>query len=86
MNLAVICYRMYTVSMPNNDHDEVAKKVDAYEKSLPDSERNPKAKEDLENLIERASKPLPVDEQTQPTDERYNGKQTRSRKTEDTSD
>lgn len=77
---------MYTVPMPKDDQDEVAKKVDAYEKSLPDAERNPKAKDDFENLIERASKPLPKDEQTPPTDGRYNGKQTHSRKTEDISD
>ena len=72
--------------MSNNDPDEVAKRVEAYEKSLPDTERNPKAKQGFENLIERASQPLPKGGEKRPTDGRYSGKQTRSRKTGDTSD
>jgi hypothetical protein len=72
--------------MSNDDHDEVSKKVKDYEKSLPDSQRKPNAQKDFENLIERASKPLPKDGQTLPLDERYNGKQTHLHKTKDTSD
>ena len=84
-NLAHSLDQMYTKAMPTDDQDDVAKKVEAYEQALPESERNPKAKKDFENLIERASKPLPEDAGTLPTGERYSGKQTRSGKTADTS-
>ena len=74
----------YTTHMPSSD-EEVSKKVKAYEKSLPDSDHNPNAQADFEQLIERASKPLPKDAGTLPTGERYSEKQTRSGKTADTS-
>ena len=84
-NLAHSLRQMYTKAMPTDDQDDVAKKVEAYEQALPESGRNPKAKKDFENLIERASKPLPKDAGTLPTGERYTGKQTRSGKTAGTS-
>ena len=44
--------------MPKND-EEIRKSIKKYEELLPDSERNPHAKEDVEKLIERAAQPLP---------------------------
>lgn len=64
--------------MSSNDQDEVAKKVEAFEKSLLKDKRNPNAKHDFEKLVERASQPLLVDKEKQHKTSRYNEKQTHS--------
>ncbi len=72
--------------MPNKPDEEIRKSIKKYEESLPDSERNPHAKEDVEQLIERASQPLPSKQEKPPRPGGYSDTQTRSRNTEDTSD
>ena len=72
--------------MPNKPDDQIRKSIKQYEESLPDSERNPHAKEDVEQLIERASQPLPSKRGKPPHPDGYNDTQTRSRNTGDTSD
>jgi hypothetical protein len=72
--------------MPNKSDDEIRKSIKKYEESLPDTERNPKVKEDVECLIERASRPLPAKPEKQQPDGDYSDTQTHSHKTEDTSD
>jgi len=72
--------------MPNKSDEEIRQNIKRFEESLPESERNPAAKEDTERLIERAGQPLPKDEDRPHPDERYSEKQTRSHKAEDTSD
>ena len=42
----------------NQSDDETRKKVKQFEESLLESERNPNAKENLAQLIERAAQPL----------------------------
>ena len=70
----------------NQSDDETRKKVKQFEESLLESERNPNAKENLEQLIERAAQPLPKGGDTPRPDERYTETQTHSRSTEDTSE
>jgi hypothetical protein len=72
--------------MSGKSDEEIRKSIKRFEESLPKSERNPDVQEDTEHLIERAAQPLPKDEDRPHPDERYNGKQTRSRTAEDTSD
>lgn len=43
------------------DNEEIRKNIKHYERSLPDSQRNPRVKKDLERLIEHAAQPLPKD-------------------------
>lgn len=75
----------YTRNMPKSN-DEVRKSIKQWEESLPESERNPNAKEDFEKILERAAQPL----ESKPGKPRraggYTGKRTRSRTAEDTSD
>ena len=66
--------------------DEIRKSIKQYEESLPDAERNPRAKEDIETLIERAAQPLPSKPEKRPPADGYNDRQTHSRTAEDTSD
>ena len=70
--------------MPTND--DIRKSVKQYEQSLPESQRNPNAKEDIERLIERAAQPLQPRQEQRRDGGDYTDTQTRSRKTGDTSD
>ena len=70
--------------MPKSN-DEIRKSIKKYEESLPDSERNPHAKEDIETLISRASQPLPSLQGKQQRADDYSDRQTRSRKVAGTS-
>lgn len=70
--------------MPKSD-EEIRKSLKAYVTALPDSERNPNVKEDVEKIIVHASRPLPSKPEKQPDSGSYSDTQTRSRKTEDTS-
>ena len=72
------------MSMPKSDED-IRKSIKNYEEFLPESERNPHAKEDIEQLIERASQPLPLKPEKLPRRGGYNDKQTHSHNIEDTS-
>ncbi len=84
LNLVSDGAQMYTTYMPLND-DEIRKKVKDFEESLPDDQRNPKAKEDFRELTERAAKPLPKDTEKSEPSENYTETQTRSHSTGDTS-
>ena len=66
--------------------EEIRKRIKKYEESLPDSERNPNAKEDFERTIERAAQPLPSEPGKQQPDGDCSDTQTHSHKAEDTSD
>lgn len=55
-------------------NDEIQKNVKKFEELLPEVERNPEVKEDLEQLIERAAKPLLTDTEKSDTDESYTEK------------
>lgn len=72
--------------MPDKSDEEIRESIKRYEKSLPDSERNPNVEDDTKRLIERVSQPLPVKPEKQQPDDDYTDTQTRSRNTEDTSD
>lgn len=76
----------YNGNMPNRSDEEIRKSIKQYEESLSESERNPNVQKDVERTIERASQPLPPKPEKQQPDDGYTGKQTRSRKAEDTSD
>ena len=65
--------------MTHKPDEEIRKSIKKYEKSLPDSERNPNVREDTEYLIERASQPLPTKQGKQQPDGDYTDTQTRSR-------
>lgn len=71
--------------MPKSN-DEIRKSIKQWEKNLPESERNPNAKEDFEKMLKQAAQPL----ESKPGKPRrsggYTGKRIRSRKAEDTSD
>ena len=71
--------------MPKSN-EEIRKSIAQYEQKLPDADRNPNVKEDVEQILKQAAQPL----ESKPGKPRrsggYNGKQTRSRKAEDTSD
>ena len=71
--------------MPKSDK-EIRKSINKYEESLPDSQRNPNAKKDIEQLIERAAQPLSSKPGKPRRPGSYTGRQTRSHKAEDTSD
>jgi hypothetical protein len=47
------------------DDEEIRKRIKKYEESLPESERNPNAKEDIEKAIECAAQPLPSEQEKQ---------------------
>jgi hypothetical protein len=70
--------------MPKSD-EEIRKSIKQYEKSLPDSTRNPHAKEDVESLIARASQPLPSLQGKRRRADDYTDRQTRLRKAVNTS-
>jgi len=72
--------------MPKKSDEEIRKSIKKYEEELPDSARNPNAQEDVERLIERASRPLPAKPEKQLHPDGYTDTQTHSHKTEDTSD
>jgi hypothetical protein len=71
--------------MPKSN-EEIRKSIAEWEKKLPESERNPNAKQHVEQILKQAAQPL----ESKPGKPRrsggYTGKQTRSRKAEDTSD
>lgn len=79
-----LCETRYTLIMPKSE-DEVRKSIKAYEKTLPESERNPNVKNDVEGAIARASRPLGVKPEKRPPAGSYIEKQTHSHNTEDTS-
>lgn len=68
------------------DNDDTRQSIKKYEESLPDSDRNPHAKEDIERLIERAAQPLRPRQEPRQDDDGYTDTRTHSRSTEDTSD
>ena len=71
--------------MPKNN-EEIRKSIAEWEKNLPESERNPNAKQTVEKILKQAAQPI----ESKPGKPRhpggYTGKQTRSHTTEDTSD
>lgn len=71
--------------MPSKSDEEIRKSIKRYEESLPESARNPNVQEDVERTIERASQPLPSEQEKQPPRGDYSDTQTRSHKAEDTS-
>ena len=71
--------------MPKSD-EEIRKSIKQYERSLPDSELNPNAKEDIEGLIARAAQPLSSKPGKPRHSGSYTGKRTRSHIAEDTSE
>ena len=70
--------------MPKSD-EEIRKSIKQYEQSLPDSEINPKADEDIQRLIVRAAQPLSSKPGKPRSSGSYSGRRTRSHKAEDTS-
>ncbi len=52
---------------------------------MPDSERNPNVQEDVKRTIERASQPIPAEQEKHPRRGDYTDTQTRSHKAEGTS-
>ncbi len=75
----------YNITMPKSD-EEIRKSINNYDELLPESERNPNVKEDVELLIERAAQLLSAKPGKPRRPGGYTGKQTHPRKTEDTSD
>lgn len=75
----------YTRHMPKSN-EEIRKSIAEWEKKLPESERNPSVKEDVEKILKQAAQPLESKPGTPRRSGGYSGKQTRSRKAEDTSD
>ena len=71
--------------MPKSD-EEIRRSIKQYEQSLPDSEINPNAKEDVERLIVRAAQPLSSKPGKPRSPGSYTGKRTRLHKVEDTSE
>lgn len=71
--------------MPKSD-EEIQKSIEEFDKNLPDDQRNPNAKETFDDLISRAAKPVQPKPEKPAQSEDYNGKQTRSRSSEDTLD
>lgn len=72
------------MSKPVND-EEIRKKIGEFEQKLPNNKRNPKPKETVDKLIERASKPVPSASEKRKRDDNYTDTQTRQRTAEDTS-
>lgn len=72
--------------MPDKSDEEIRKSIMKYEESLPDSEINPNAKEDVKRLIVRAAQPLSSTPGKRRRPGSYTGRQTRSHTAEDTSD
>lgn len=68
----------------SNDN-QVKKRAEQWEQSIPGSERNPQAKETFDDLISRAAKPVQpkLEKSAQSAD--YTDKQTHSRSSEDIS-
>jgi hypothetical protein len=48
--------------MPDKSDEEICKSIKRFEKSLPETDRNPDAQEDTQRLIERTAQPLPEDD------------------------
>ena len=72
--------------MSDKSDEEIRKSIKKYEELLPDSEHNPSVEEDTDRLIKLASRPLPAKSEKQQPGGDYTDTQTRSHKTEDTSD
>ena len=75
----------YNKPMPKSD-EEIRNSIKKYEESLPDSERNPNAKEDIERLIVRAAQPLSSKPGKLRSSGSYTGRRTHSHTAEDTSE
>ena len=71
--------------MPKSN-EEIRKSIAKWEQNLPELERNPNAKESVEKILKQAAQPLELKPGKPRRSGGYNGKQTRSRKAEDTSD
>ncbi len=72
--------------MPKKSDEEIRKSINKYDESLPESERNPNVKKDVERLIERAAQPLSAKPGKPRRPGGYNDRQTHPRKTVDTSE
>ena len=72
-------------SMTNSD-DDIQRRVEKFDRNLPDDRRNPNAKETFDELTRRAAKPAPPAPGKSDESDDYNGRQTHSRRAEDASD
>ena len=71
--------------MPKSN-EEIRKSIAQYEQKLPESERNPNVKEDVEQILKQAAQPLVSKPGKPRRSGGYTGKRTRSHKAADTSD
>ena len=73
--------------MADDSNDlQIQKRIESFEKNIPEDQRNLHAKETFEDLTQRAAKPVQPNQGIQASSDGYIDTQTHSRKTEDTSD